>query len=84
MKYTVENITQLTEQFSQLNQDIAEYVNRGYDPKSYSWTPARINYETNEIEHKVNTACNCHPEYNWETYSSLAEFVDWHKTKEKS
>lgn len=29
------------------------------------------------IEEHVNTACHCHPEYEWITRGSLEEFYEW-------
>lgn len=29
------------------------------------------------IEHEVNTSCNCHPEYEWRTVKTKEEFAEW-------
>jgi hypothetical protein len=35
----------------------------------------RINYGT--IEENVNTACHCHPEYEWVERATVDEFTQW-------
>ncbi len=83
MKYTKENIIELLTHFRELNELAMEYVNDGYDHKKYNWTDARVNYNCYTIDHKINTACNCHPEYEWQDHSSIDKFVEWLDKKQK-
>ncbi len=66
MKYTHENITELIENYSKLQEQV------------YKFEPgARINYETSTVQREENTACNCHPEYEWTDCATIQEFVEW-------
>jgi len=82
MKYTHENITELLTNYGELTEQVKRYVNREYDPKFYNQTPARINFETHTIEQEVNTACNCHPEYEWQEVSGFQEFLEWYEKQQ--
>lgn len=33
--------------------------------------------EYGNIEAEVNTACNCHPEYEWSVIATREEFLNW-------
>lgn len=33
--------------------------------------------EMGNIEREVNTACHCHPEYEWQVDKTAAEFGEW-------
>ena len=79
MKYTNENIMELLKNYNELQKQVSAFVNNGHDKKLYSWDPARINHDNYTIERKTNTACNCHPEYEWETFSTIDLFLEWYK-----
>ena len=82
MKYTHESITEILKNYSELQEQVAAFVNKGYDPKSYSWSRARLNHENFTVEREENTACNCHPEYEWVTYSTIESFLEWYETQQ--
>jgi len=82
MKYTHENITELLKNYSELQEQVTAFVNRGYDPKKYSWDRARINSDNFMIEREENTACNCHPEYDWVEYSTIEVFLEWYEKQQ--
>lgn len=75
MKYTQENITELLRNFGELTSLVDKFCTK----PGYSWDDARINYETFTIEKKVNTACNCHPEYEWQYHATIGDFLEWYE-----
>lgn len=77
MKYTQENTQQTLNSFRELTKLADEYVNGPYNPKRYGVRPTRINIETGHIEKEVNTACHCHPEYEWRSVASFETFIAW-------
>jgi hypothetical protein len=82
MKYTQENITELLTNFGKLQDEVNKFVNRERDSRKYTWSQARINYETFAIERKENTACNCHPEYEWVEFSTMHDFLEWYEKQQ--
>ena len=74
MKYTLETINNIISEFEKLSILANQYINR--DDK-YNNSKTRINYDTMTIEERVNTACNCHPEYNWEYVDSIENMIEW-------
>jgi hypothetical protein len=77
MKFNLKNIKKLLTNMNELHGLAQKFVNDGLNPERYGWEPARINYDDFCIDHKVNTACNCHPEYEWQTFASIEQFVEW-------
>lgn len=59
------------------NEELEELVNQfvKQHSKGSRWGDSRINNQL--IEQYVNTACHCHPEYEWMEVASLSEFIEW-------
>lgn len=74
MKYTHEIANELLKNLQELDALASEFVK---DITKYGGAPTRINSENGNIEHEINTACNCHPEYNWEVVANFESFIDW-------
>lgn len=36
-----------------------------------------IRFSNDRVETEINTACHCHPEYEWVGVGSLEEFGEW-------
>lgn len=71
MKYTHENIIELLTKFNELQEQVSKFE-----------SGARINYETFTIQHEENTACNCHPEYEWVDFATIDQFLEWHEKQQ--
>ena len=81
MKYTKENVTELLNNIQTLNELANEFITATNKGSRYSY--AKINCEQHVIEQEVNTACNCHPEYEWQACGTIEELVEWINNNKK-
>ena len=70
---------ELVDSFYELTDLAGEYV-RKHHP--YNHGEIRIN-EYGSIESYENTACHCHPEYEWVHVANQPEFLAWLKKKKE-
>lgn len=78
MKYTLEKFNETFENYNELL-ELARQFSR--DEKEWDRT-IRFD-EFGNIEQYVNTACHCHPEYEWKQLATVNEFYQWLEKKQK-
>jgi hypothetical protein len=68
------------EQAEQMVQNYCEYYSLAekyyIETTKSTWANIRLD-ESGNIQHEVNTACGCHPEYEWQVWAYSSDFVDW-------
>jgi len=64
-----EELISLTEQFVQ--------------EKTKSHFRDEVRIDGDEIQHEINTSCNCHPEYGWNTIGTIEELGKWINERNK-
>ena len=78
MKLNAKRIDTILRRHDQL-QDLAHSFVR---EKDYPGRTGEVRIDSEGISENVNTACNCHPEYEWVARASLEEFAKWAESKD--
>lgn len=74
MKITARRLESILRRYDQLN-DLALQFAKEVEPYGQFRT---IRIESNgQVEEEVNTACNCHPEYEWVPRGTPEQFSAW-------
>lgn len=73
MKITLPRAQTILNRYEQLK-DLAE---RFADEKRKGMRQGPIRFDGELIEMEVNTACHCHPEYEWIPVGNLIELCEW-------
>lgn len=73
MKLTSKRAAVIINRYEKL-EELAHQFSREKHPNGRHG-PIRISNEG--IEEEINTACHCHPEYEWINVASLQEFGEW-------
>jgi len=67
---------EISEALTKYNQ-YRELAEKYYTEKTGDKYPSIRIDEYGNIDHEVNDACNCHPEYIWEQYATVEQVVEW-------
>ncbi len=78
MKLTPSRIETIIRRHEQLT-DLADSYVRHLDAGGRS---GEVRISNGAIEEHVNTACHCHPEYEWVHRASLEDFAAWVATRD--
>ena len=77
MQYTKNQIERLISKYETLLETVDDYIREKYPNTRRGDSRIR----GNEIQEYVNTACHCHPEYEWEYRGSVEDFSEWINSK---
>jgi len=69
-------LTEINDTLIKFNQ-YRELAEKYYTEKTGDKYPTIRIDEYGNIEHEINDACNCHPEYIWKQYTTVDQVVEW-------
>lgn len=72
-KTTIQKLERIAKQYEWL-QERAWYYVRAKFPNQRS---GEVRIEDGRIQEEINTACHCHPEYEWQDRGSLEDLAEW-------
>jgi hypothetical protein len=73
MKITIKRAQAILSRYEQLKDEAKRFA----DEKRQGMRKGPIRFDDELIEMEVNTACHCHPEYEWVPIGSLMELCEW-------
>lgn len=78
MKITIKRAKAILDRYEQLKSSAKQFA----DEKRKGMRTGPVRFDGELIEMKVNTACHCHPEYEWIPIGSVEELCEWLDKKE--
>ena len=79
MKMTKNKIEAILRRHDELMEWVDSFISENNGSKYRD--DSRISY--NIIEEYVNTACGCHPEYEWIKVGTMDDFISWLEKKQQ-
>lgn len=79
MKITQKRFEAILQRYSELESLAQQFANE--KRQGMRRGPIRFN-DSGGIEMEVNTACHCHPEYEWTDIATKEDFCEWLDSRE--
>jgi hypothetical protein len=73
MKLTANKVNAILQRHENLVYEVERFVQQ----KHPNTRRGEVRISNGVIEEHVNTACHCHPEYEWVERATLDEFTEW-------
>lgn len=67
-----ENIIRHLDNQEKINKSLLEFVHQ-----KEPYFTGGVMLDNYDVYWKINTSCNCHPEYSWEKFDTLQSFCKW-------
>jgi len=80
MNITKNRVNTIINRYETLLQEVEYFINQ----QNQDWRSGKIRIDNGNIEEYINTACNCHPEYEWVHRSTIDSFIEWNESKKTS
>jgi hypothetical protein len=81
MKYTKNKVEAILRRNYELMDNVDSFI-RSKTPRNERYH-VDCKIENDKIMKRVNTACHCHPEYEWVEVGTTDEFVQWLTNQER-